>query len=172
VDNFFVMRSSEEFIELLKRGDRQATSELYDQYSAALYGAILRVIKTRPEAETVLEKTFIRILEEIHHYKKHVSLFTWMFCIARAVAAEQVALNAPRSERTLARGDKADFTESDLEVLKGMPLLCQQILNRLYFQGHTVIQISKELSLSVEEIQHHLRNGLKHIYNRSHKITL
>ena len=76
----------------------KAISDLYDQYSPALYGMILRIVKSHSKAEAIVEHTFLKILEEIDTYRKLTTFFTWMCSIARRLAAESVTSNIPRME--------------------------------------------------------------------------
>src|SRR5687768_6965637 len=82
-------------IEKLRNKNPKAISDLYDQYSPALYGIILRIIKSHSKAEAILEHTFLKILEEIDTYRKTTTFFTWMCSIARSLAAQSVTRNIP-----------------------------------------------------------------------------
>ena len=82
-------------IEKLRNKNPKAISDLYDQYSPALYGIILRIIKSHAKAEAILENTFLKILEEIDTYNKITTFFTWMCSIARRLAVESVTRNIP-----------------------------------------------------------------------------
>lgn len=164
------MVASEEFIERLKNRDRKAIVELYDQYSAALFGVIVRVTKSSSEAEPVLERTFLKILEEIHNYKKHVSLFTWMFCLARAMAMESLPVSVSGAGENQHEDYKTALAESDLNQFSGMPLLCQKVLNCLY-TGQTVSQASETLNISADEVKNYLRSGLAYICDQKSRVS-
>jgi RNA polymerase sigma-70 factor (ECF subfamily) len=164
------MMASEEFIERLKNRDRKAIEELYDQYSAALFGVIVRITKSPSEAEAVLERTFLKILEEIHTYKKHVSLFTWMFCMARAVAIENLPLSVSGARETQREDYKNAPAENDLEQFSEMPLLYQKVLTCLYTRGQTVSQASETLNISADEVKNHLRSGLAYICDQKSRV--
>ncbi|TAM96598.1 MAG: hypothetical protein EPN39_13415, partial [Chitinophagaceae bacterium] len=53
---------------MLKQGQEEAYSYLYDHYSAALFGVILRIIMLQEEAEDILQEVFIKIYHHIGNY--------------------------------------------------------------------------------------------------------
>ena len=73
--------SEEELVNLLKGKDANAFSYLYDNYSAALYGVILRILKQdEGAAEDILQDAFIKIWSKMALFDSTKgSLFTWMF---------------------------------------------------------------------------------------------
>ena len=44
----------------LQQQDQRAIAALYDQYGAALYGVVLRIVQSRELAEQVLQDTFVK----------------------------------------------------------------------------------------------------------------
>ena len=73
-----------ELVTRLKNGDQQAMSELYDRFSSALLGIIMKVIPDQATAEDVLQETMIKIWNNIGSFDSAKGrLFTWMINIAR-----------------------------------------------------------------------------------------
>ena len=76
--------ADESIIELLRRQEMNGISLLYDKYSAALFGVILRVVNNREIAEEVLQDTFTKIWRNFDSYDGTKGrLFTWLINIAR-----------------------------------------------------------------------------------------
>lgn len=45
-----------ELVDMLRRQDRKAFNYLYDNYSDALYGVVLKVVRTEETAQDLLQK--------------------------------------------------------------------------------------------------------------------
>ncbi len=76
--------TEEELIERLKNRDKTAFSALYDSYSDALYGIIMKIVRTDPPAEDVLQEVFVKIWHKIDSYSHEKgTIFTWMLNISR-----------------------------------------------------------------------------------------
>ncbi|MGH2644451.1 MAG: RNA polymerase sigma factor, partial [Chitinophagaceae bacterium] len=83
--------SETELISLLKEGEEAAYSYLYDHYSAALFGVILRIVSKQKEAEDILQEVFVKIYNNIGKYEVSKGrLYTWMLNIARNKAIDTV----------------------------------------------------------------------------------
>ena len=82
--------TEEELLNLLKNKDGNAFSYLYDNYSAALYGVILRILKQdEGAAEDILQDAFMKIWSKMAMYDASKgTLFTWMLNIARNSAID------------------------------------------------------------------------------------
>ena len=81
--------TEEELVALLKRKDAHAYSLLYDNYSAALFGVITRVVAAEEIAEDILQDVFVKIWKNIENYDASKGrLFTWMLNIARNAAID------------------------------------------------------------------------------------
>jgi RNA polymerase sigma factor (sigma-70 family) len=162
------MKDSSGLVELVKTRDQEAISRLYDTYAPALNGVILRILKSPEKAEIVLEKTFLKIIENIHSYKNNVSLFTWMFCLARAVAME--ALTLP--EMINDKGEEIEIPEGlpmnhrDGAVIDGMPSLCRMVWEHMYCEGHNLSQTAAALGMSVNDVRVQFKAAFEHMYTK------
>ncbi len=73
---------------LLARQD-DAFEYLYEKYSKALYGVVLRIIKDADDADDILQEIFINIAQKISLYDtKKGTLFTWIINISRNKAVD------------------------------------------------------------------------------------
>lgn len=71
--------------------EEQALARLYDLYSSALFGCLLRILGQREEAEEVLLEVFWQAWEQADRYDPaRGALFTWLFTIARSRALDRV----------------------------------------------------------------------------------
>ena len=151
-------------IEKLRNKNKKAISDLYDQYSPALYGIILRIIKSHSKAEAILEHTFLKILEEIDTYKNMTTFFTWMCSIARSLAAENVTPNIPEKGNADEFVMESQLISKDYETLtKGMEIASKEVLNLIYIQGHSLHETSRRLGMPLEKVKIQMKKAFGHI---------
>ena len=68
----------------LQNKDENALSLLYDKYSGALYGVIIRICKDEQHAQNLLQDTFMTIWEKSNTYDiKKGRFYTWAYRIAK-----------------------------------------------------------------------------------------
>ena len=73
----------------LKRGDRSALAELYDQTCAILYGLMLRMLGDPADAQEALVAAYERAWSEAHRFDPGRSgLLPWLILLARGIALE------------------------------------------------------------------------------------
>ena len=78
-------------IEKLTRRDQQAFQWLYDQYSPALYGVVLRIVRDEDQAADLLQDIFVKIWKNLDAYDASKGrLFTWMLNVARNTAIDSL----------------------------------------------------------------------------------
>ena len=81
--------SEEELIVLLKEKNEAGFHHLYDHYSGALYGVILRIVQSKEYTEEIIQDVFVKIWNSIHQYDAAKGRFyTWMINIARNTAID------------------------------------------------------------------------------------
>jgi len=76
------MIGQEELIDLCKRGNTMAYTQLYHQHSRAVYNTILRLIEHTAEAEDVLQESFVVAFQKIEGYKNTGGFRAWVKRIA------------------------------------------------------------------------------------------
>ena len=80
-----------EIVGLLKKGDKRAISIIYENYSSALYGVILKITINEEIAQDALQETFIKVWKNAKKYdSSKAKLFTWLFRIARNTAIDKL----------------------------------------------------------------------------------
>lgn len=81
-------------------------SMLYDAYSPALYGFLLRLVNDPIRAQDLLQDTFVTIWSNSRQYDaRQGRLFSWMLSIARNVAIE--TLNTGQSRTAAFMADRS-----------------------------------------------------------------
>lgn len=151
---------SKEMIEMLKVKNPKAISDLYDKYAPALYGIILRAVKSQSKAETILEQTFLKVLQEIHTYTHAMTFFTWICSIARSLAREtQVQSVSEKYEEEVFLLDREQISKNYEALTGDMDRECKEVLNQIYFQGRSLNQTSKLLGIPLEKVKIQFRSA-------------
>jgi RNA polymerase sigma factor (sigma-70 family) len=161
----------------LKDRDKDAFAYLYDNYSGAVYGVILRIIRNDDVAAEVLQDVFLKIWDRFEQYDATKGrLFTWIVNIAR-----NQAIDKTRS-RELTRVGKTDDlrtvvgrTETSTavelsidsiglaEVLKMLPVEQRFVVEHLYLKGYTQSELAEESGLPLGTVKTRLRLAMEQL---------
>ena len=166
--------SEEELIYLLKKSDQTAFAYLYDNYSAALFGVIYKMLDDRELAEDVLQEAFIKIWNNFPNYDNLKGrLFTWMMNITRNLTIDTIRSKGYKKQAKIQNsennvsniGDKANTAESfdALGIRKHLTLLKndqKQIIDLAYFGGLTQEEISKTLDIPLGTVKTRMRTAI------------
>lgn len=156
---------------LINRSEAVMTA-LYDQYSAALYGILLRIVKDEAIAQDVLQDAFVKIWRNGERYDASKgTLFTWMLNIARNTGIDYLRSKQYRAEIQTDSIDvsmsSADWSTPDQtdtiglrEVVAQLKPEQQQVLDLLYFKGHTHEQAAELLGLPLGTVKTRVRTAV------------
>jgi len=166
--------SEEELIVLLKEKNETGFHYLYDHYSGALYGIILRIVQSKEYTEEVIQDVFVKIWNSIHQYDVSKGRFyTWMINIARNTAIDYLKSKGFQNE--LKNQSLPDFVYNTAElstvnnssdyigfnnVLEGLEVDKQELINLAYYQGYTQHEISEKLKIPLGTVKTKMRNAL------------
>jgi RNA polymerase sigma factor (sigma-70 family) len=163
----------EQLIEQLKQNSRKAFEYLYDNYSSALYGIILKVLKDEEKAADTLQDSFLKIWKSIASYDASKgSLFTWMLNIARNSAIDK--LRAETKTEVLVSWDRvAEVDMIPVSVVQAPPATIdvrsivslmvaekKEVIEMVYFQGYTHEEVSERLNIPLGTIKSRVRRAL------------
>ena len=85
------MRSDEETLAALRRGDEQVFVELVQQHQALMLRVASRYVRSRTLAEEVVQETWLGVLTGLERFEGRASMKTWIFriLINRAISRAQ-----------------------------------------------------------------------------------
>ncbi len=166
--------SEEELIVLLQNKDAQAFNYLYDNYSAALYGIIFRMVDDKELAEDILQETFVKIWNNFATYDSYKGrLFTWMLNITRNLTIDMLRSKGYKKQVKIYNNqinvdnfvDKSGGEErfDSLGIRKHLAHLKndqKQIIDLAYFSGFTHEEISKHLSIPLGTVKTRMRAAI------------
>ncbi len=162
-----VILPEEELVRLLQAQDQRAFSLLYDNYSAALYGVILKIVRTEEIAADVMQDSFVKIWKNIENYNRiKGTLFTWMLNVARNTAIDQIRSQAYQQNTknqdladSVGLVDREYNTQQETDhiglrkVVEGLKPEYQQIVELLYFKGYTQAEVSEEFGIPLGTVK-------------------
>ncbi|WP_281987596.1 RNA polymerase sigma factor [Aquimarina aggregata] len=163
------MQNNLGLIKRLQNQDSTALSSIYDQYSGALYGVILRICKNEEQAQDLLQETFLKIWQKAHQYDPQKGkFFTWSYRIAK-----NISLNAMRKTSKLIQNEdlsvyeNKEVNENQIDILQlngSLKLLDphhQKALELVYFNGLTHREAHKEMDVPLGTFKSYIKQALK-----------
>ena len=166
--------SEDELIQRLKQQDESAMTILYDNYSAAIYGMIMRIVKSEAVAEDVMQESFVKIWTSFEQYNVEKGrLFTWIINIAKNTAIDKIRSKQYRvGSRTKAIEDSGvsnmessyDIKPEQLglkEVVAQLNPDQKQIIDMMYFDGYTQSEVAEELAIPLGTVKTRCRAAIK-----------
>ncbi|CAA7196070.1 RNA polymerase sigma factor [Chryseobacterium potabilaquae] len=147
---------------------------MYDHYSGALYGIILRIVQSKEYTEEIIQDVFIKIWNSIDQYDLNKGRFyTWMINIARNTAIDYLKSKGFQNE--LKNQSLPDFVynttelsisnkESDFigfkNILEGLEEDKLELIELAYYKGYTQSEISEQLNIPLGTVKTKMRNAL------------
>lgn len=140
----------DETMHSVARGDVEALRILYEQLRVPVYALALAILRSKPEAEDVLQETFIRVYERAESYQTGTNPKAWMIAIARNLAYD--ALRRKKKETTSEL--KEDITSNDSTILQRLELT--EALFRLEHLERQIVVMHAVAGLKHSEISEQL----------------
>jgi RNA polymerase sigma factor (sigma-70 family) len=176
--------TEEELVTSLKNGEQSALGFLYDNYSAALFGVIMRIVESQPpspadreNAEDILQEVFVKIWRNISSYDKSKGkLYTWLINIARNTAIDSLRAKGHTFKNKIQRIDNsvrsinqqyntsihADHIGLKTLVDKMKPEY-KQLIDKLYFEGYTQEEAAEELNIPLGTVKTRARSAINQL---------
>jgi RNA polymerase sigma factor (sigma-70 family) len=159
---------------LLRQQDRRAIAYLYDKYSDALYGTVLRMVGDEALAADIMQEAFVKVWRNGHRYDaQQGSLFTWLLNIFRRTAIDKM-----RSKHWQQR-QQTDGIETGLnhpgrqafmpdhiglqELVGNLEDKYREVIDLVYFHGYTQQEVHQQLSIPLGTVKSRLRIGLRQL---------
>ena len=164
-------------VQSLINKDRDAFSYLYDNYHKALYGVIYRIVGEDDLANDVMQEAFVKIWKNIHTYQSSKgALFTWLLNICRNLAIDTLRskeyknqLQNQNLEDNVNKVDNQEQMESKVdhiglkEVLQKLKPEQKLLIDKVYFEGYTQDEVSKELNIPLGTVKTRIRAAIQHL---------
>ena len=160
-------------VALLKQRDKKAIELLYEHYSSALYGIILRIVPAETLAQEVLQDVFMKVWNNTDKYDSDKGrLFTWLAQITRNAAKD--ALRSSQYKQDIKTDTLADNVGNDSSLshnpriadsglrktIDGLDKKYREIIDLLYFQGYSHSEAAKELDIPIGTLKSRVRKAI------------
>lgn len=160
-----------ELVEMLRHQDRKAFNYLYDNYSDALYGVVLKLVRTEETAQDLLQEIFVKIWKNIAQYDVGKGrLFTWMLNIARNTSIDYLRVNRPEIqdiESAVYWVEEHQEIHNDLdakelrEVVSQLKPEQQTLIEMVYWGGYTHEETAQRLDMPLGTVKTRVRSALR-----------
>lgn len=165
--------SQQEIIDGLRQGKQEAISVAFDQYGAAIYGVVLRMVGDAVVAEEITQDVFLKLWNKWELFDpKRGTLPSWLLQIARNTALDHLR---KKSFQNQLKTDPVDFAVSTSnhpskelaidtiglkEIVESLDTGARTVIELAYFSGMTHTEIAQHLDLPLGTVKTRLRKAL------------
>ena len=166
----------------MRGGDERALAALYDRHSPALLGLVMRIVRDRADAESVLMKVFLQVWRSAGTFDaERGSVVGWLATIARSRALDQVRSSVRRERRepmqvdsetplvlvdTSAAGDPGAAVEAQetrravQRALESLQPGQRTAIELAFFEGLTHVEVAERLAEPLGTVKTRIRLGM------------
>jgi RNA polymerase sigma-70 factor (ECF subfamily) len=181
-------KTSEAEIDLIGRivrKEEKALADLYDLYSKLLFSIILRIVKSREDAEEILHGVFMQIWEKAGSFDlKKGNLYSWLITMARNRSIDRIRSKSFKVQYNTGGLNKAEVMELEqkyglrsdfdlhhmideqdirtiiLNALNALPPEQKKVIELAYYDGLTQMEMSETLNVPLGTIKTRTRQAL------------
>jgi RNA polymerase sigma-70 factor (family 1) len=159
----------------LSKGNLLAFNTLYNEYSSHLYHFAFRYLKSKDEAEDLVQQVFTIIWEKRASLRKELSFKSFLFTISFNIIRKYFRTKTYLSEyiKTEKSCDVDTQTSQEItydslyqyvkELADNLPKQRKEIFIKSKLEGHCIKEIAGELKISHKTVENQLTNALKFI---------
>lgn len=166
-----------ELIEKLRIGDVEAFDLVYHRYAGKLYAFSLKYLRSKDEAEELVQSVFLKVWENQKNIKKDTSFKSYLFTIAyneicnlfRRRKYQQNFFDKSMIENPEASVETEDqinfqFVSEQVEqIISRLPEKQKTIFRKSRQEGKSTKEIADELGLSPGTVDNYISESLKFI---------
>ncbi|MGI9013594.1 MAG: sigma-70 family RNA polymerase sigma factor [Phycisphaerales bacterium] len=166
----------------VQNGEEEAIAELYERFGSLVFKSAKQVLSSTAEAEDAVQEVFIRLWQSAHRYDpERARLVTWVMLITRRHLIDRLRRRAARPSSAAldatqggpddhpARPQTIPSDEGSSELrrrLAELPDMQREVIERAYFQGFTLREVSEQLNTPLGTIKSALSRGLSRLRER------
>ena len=170
-----VYGNEQEFIYYLQGNNERHFSKLYDKFSAAVFGLILKWVNDTGAAENLLQDVFVKAWRCRHLYDASKGrIFTWLHNITKNICIDHLRSKAYKKSKASLLSDNlsevaiAGNTESFLPDTIGLKNLVKtlrheekEVVELMYFKGLTQKEIAKLMDIPIGTVKTRMSRAIK-----------
>ena len=169
-----------ELVERLQKGEVEAFDSIYNKYSGRLYAFGLKYLRSKVEAEELVQSVFLKVWENYRNLKKESSFKSYLFTIAyneicnlfRKRSYRQKFINDTLYENTQASYEIETSIECQSvldqvqQIVDKLPEKQKIIFLKSRHEGKSTKEIAEEIGLSPGTVDNYISDALKIIRSR------
>jgi len=169
------------YIDQTLKGDTRSFASLVEKYQDFVFTIVIRMVKTREEAEEVSQDTFIKAYESLESYRGEAKFSSWLYSIAYRKALDALRKNKRYKASELIE----DITEGEVETIDNalhylevqerkqaiqdciqkLPEADAAIITFYYFEELSVREIAEITKLTEDNIKVKLYRSRKKLFS-------
>lgn len=131
-------------------GNTQALSIIYNEFSGAVYGLALSILRDKERAQDNMQDTFISVMTNAREYRDDLNGKAWLFRIARNLAISKY--------RKIRNEALVDTTDSLFDIPSEEQYLDERVVNSVVLRN----ALNHLCSIESQIVILHTVAGLKH----------
>jgi RNA polymerase sigma-70 factor (ECF subfamily) len=157
-------------LEQLIAGDEEAFKQIYFLYSERIYGNLLKLLKSEPAAQEILQDVFMKIWEHRQYIDPEKSFRSYLFRIAenmvcnfyKKASRDKALLQqlVTRSSVAYAHVEETIFYKEDKyflhNAIESLPPQRKQVFELCKMEGKSYDEVSRLLGISISTISDHI----------------
>jgi len=173
-------------IQAFKKGDTKAFEQLFNKYHKKLYAYLFRLLKSKEDAEEIVQETFIKIWEKREEFIEGYSFDAFLFKIAknsfisltRKKVNQKVFENHPEiyteidsstSENYIIFKETRDIINS---IIEGLPPKRREIFRLRRIDNLSRKEIAEKLEISIPTVDNQLMKANSYLKEEFKKYSL
>ena len=171
--------SEDNILQALKNGDSSAFNKLFADYGKRLYYFAYGYLKSKEDAEGVVQEVFLRIWRNREQINPNLSFKAYLFKIAYHHILELFEQNARHlAYRHKILEEAVEFTDETNErlnyqmllekvesLIQKLPTRQKEILLKRKKENMPVKEIAAQLGISPKTVENHLTEAIKNLKN-------
>ena len=184
------MPTNEPDYRLMRRvalGEEEAVAELYDRFGPLVFKLSRQFLTNTAESEDAVQEIFVRLWKTADRFDpRKAKLVTWVMLITRRHLIDRIRKKTVRPKNQELREDHGEIAtdvplpskiwleernQMLLQQLQTLPELQRTVIERAYFQGFTLREVSRQLDAPLGTVKSALSRGLLQLRERGDKET-
>ncbi|MEW4922357.1 RNA polymerase sigma factor [Algibacter sp. 2305UL17-15] len=154
-----VLFTHKDLVERSKLGDRKTQYKLYSLYVNAMFNVSVRMVKSKEDAEDILQESFIDAFKNLDSFRYESTFGSWLKRIVinksiNHLKLKRIPLIALEEHENWIPQQEEDIKEEDLDIssiktaIKQLPEGYQTIINLYLIEGYDHVEIGEILGIS------------------------
>ncbi len=158
----------------LRNGNERAFQKLFDKYRNQIYAYSLSVLKSKPQAEEIVQEVFLKVWLNQEKLDPTLNFKSYVFTIARNLAFNVLAKAANdqklkdrifyksqnRESMTDTKLLEADYAKLKNQAIEKLTPRCRMVFHMSRNEGKSYEEIAHELGISKNTVKNQMSNSL------------